>query len=173
MEEDSRLKNLLSDIAYGNKFVFLVRVLLGTIFIFAGYFKVIDPESFGKVIAKYDILHGIIIPYTALIVPYLEVIIGLFMLSGYKVRASAFISIILLLLFISFISINLIKGNIFECGCIEIKILGIRLNEKIGIAVILRDILFLAAAILVFRAERHIFSIENLIDKIQMKNLSQ
>ncbi len=167
------IKNFFVDLKYGNRITSAVRILLGSMLLFAGVIKLLDPESFGGLIAGYDILPPLLIPYAAVWVPVFEAVIGLLLIIGYKVRASAMLAILLMALFIMFISVNLVRGRSFDCGCFSLSRLGLGIQEEISAWVVTRDLLFLAGFALVFSAERHLFSLENYREKMRLKNLEQ
>jgi len=165
--------NYTRDVIYGNNITCIIRIFLGGLFLLLGCAKLYDPESFSGVIARYDILPQIFIGYAAVTIPVMEVLIGLLLVFGYKVRAAAAVSILLMMLFIMFIGINIIRGRSFDCGCFDAKQFGLDINENISAWLILRDFIFLAGFALVFRAERHMFSLENYREKLRLKNLEQ
>jgi uncharacterized membrane protein YphA (DoxX/SURF4 family) len=141
--------------------------------LFTGCVKLLDPESFGGLIAGYDILPSVLVPYAAVWVPVFEAVIGVLLVIGYKIRASAMTAIFLMALFIVFVSVNLIRGRSFDCGCFGLSRIGLGIQEEISAWVVIRDLFFLAAFALVFSAERHLFSLENYREKMRLKNLEQ
>jgi uncharacterized membrane protein YphA (DoxX/SURF4 family) len=165
------IRAIMADIIYGNRATLVLRLVLGALLIFSGIFKVIDPENFHATVARYDILPETIVPYAVLLIPYLEVILGLFLAFGYKVQASSFISIVLFIAYIVLISVSLARGNTFDCGCFELNRFGLNIDETIGIKVIIRDIMILAAFIVLFKADRHLFSIENFLENLRLKDM--
>ena len=167
-------KSLIRDAVYGgNGLTLVIRVILGGLFLLLGGVKLYDPGAFGNVIARYDILPQVFIGYAAIVVPVLEMLIGLFLVIGYKTRASAGLSILLMVAFILFIAVNLGRGRSFDCGCFDARQFGLDINESISGWLILRDLIFLGGFILLYRAERHLFSIENFREKMRLKNLEQ
>jgi uncharacterized membrane protein YphA (DoxX/SURF4 family) len=165
--------NFIRDAVYGNSLTLVIRIILGGLFLLLGGAKLNDPGAFGIVIARYDILPQVIIGYAAIVVPVLEMLIGLLLVIGYKTRAAAGLSIFLMMLFILFIAVNLVRGKSFDCGCLNAGQFGLDINERISGWLILRDLIFLAGFILLYRAERHVFSLENFREKMRLKNLEQ
>ncbi len=155
--------------AYGNIITTVLRIAMGLLFIYSGLFKVLDPENFGKVISLYDISPEILVPYAAVIFPFIELIIGLLLLFGFKIKASSFLSIILMIFWIIIISISIFRGKSFDCGCFELKQFGIA--EEIGLPVVFRDIVFLCILLLIFYARKHIMSIDKIIEEWRLRNL--
>ena len=114
-------------------------------------------------IIKYDVIPEITAPYAAIIFPFVELILGFFLLIGFRVRAASLVLIGLMLFFTIAISINVMRGESFDCGCFELSRFGIA--EKISISLIIRDIIFLLIFILLFFAKRHIFSLGSIVEK--------
>jgi len=169
MEENRR--NILRDILYGNRITSVIRILLGIMFLFSGYFKILDLDSFSKVIVLYDIIPEFLAAYPAIIMPFLEVILGLFLVFGYKVRASAFLSAGLMLMFAVFIAINVARGKNFDCGCFELGRLGIGINENVSIGLVIRDLVLLLCFAVLFRVREHVWSIQDIFDRVRLRNL--
>ena len=165
----SEIKNYITGIFYGNSITFVLRIFCGILFLYSGFFKVLDLENFGKITMMYDILPLVFIPYTAIIVPVLELALGALFLFGYKIRAACFITILLMLMFMVFIGINISRGKTFDCGCFELSQFGIK--EEIGVPLLARDAVIVVFAAVLFYAKKHLFSLESLIEKIRLKNI--
>lgn len=163
------LKRLSSSIMYGNTVTLVLRIFIGLLFIYSGFFKILNLENFGNIIIQYDIAPLILVPYAAVIMPFLEFILGILLLSGYRVKSASFISIVLMLFFIVIISINVVRGNVFDCGCFELDQFGIK--EEIGIPLLVRDFIFSAILLILFYAKRHPFSIDSYIEKRDLENI--
>ena len=95
----------------------LLRVILGTIFIFAALPKIQDPPSFAHLIYNYKLLPLATINMVALVLPWLELICGVFLIFGIWKQTVSSVVAVLLLIFIAGIAINLAHGNAIQCGC--------------------------------------------------------
>ena len=162
------VRESLNNFLYGNKVITALRIIMGILFIYSGIFKAYDPLNFSRVIYLYDISPEILVPYGAIIFPIVEITIGLLLLLGYKIKSSSLIAVLLMIFWTTVISINVYRGNSFDCGCFELNKFGIK--EEIGIPLIIRDIIFLIILYLILQAREHILSIDNLLEK---KRLSQ
>ena len=75
-----------------NRYVILFfRLVLGGVFIWAGVLKVSDPLGFAQSIANYRAFPLALAFFLALILPWVEIICGLFLILGVLRRASAVI----------------------------------------------------------------------------------
>ncbi len=99
------------------KWELVARWILGLTFVYASYHKIAGPAEFAKSIYGYGLFPAEIINLTAIILPFVELFAGLALLIGFYDHAANIILMGLLVLFIIFISINLIRGYEFDCGC--------------------------------------------------------
>jgi uncharacterized membrane protein YphA (DoxX/SURF4 family) len=173
MSAESGIKRAINSTLYGNRLTTVIRILLGAMLVFSGSLKIVDPEAFGRVIVRYDILPEILIAYAAILVPALEIVVGLFLLIGCKVRASAFIAMLLMIAFLVFISANVARGRRIDCGCFNVGILGFDFAETVSPWLAVRNMIFIAGFALVFYAKRHLFSIEYYIERSRLKHLEK
>ena len=127
-----------------NKYLlFLIRVIVGFVFLYAGILKISDPAGFSDAINNYDLLPLIFVNFFAIILPWIEVVAGLFLLFGISVKENSFIVSVLLIVFILAIAISLGRGLNIECGCF-----GTSSGTKVGIIKLVENIVLLALSIL-------------------------
>jgi putative oxidoreductase len=101
-----------------NKYLlFVIRLIVGLIFIYASIDKIKHPEQFARIVYNYKILPHFAINLFAIILPWLELVCGLFLVFGIMTRSSSLVISILLVLFIIALSINLFRGVDLGCGC--------------------------------------------------------
>ncbi len=93
------------------------RWILGVTFLLACGHKIVNPAQFAKIIYGYYLFPGSTINVIAILVPFLELFCGLALIFGLFPRSAALILNGLLLAFIIAMSINLIRGHEFDCGC--------------------------------------------------------
>jgi len=100
--------------------VWALRLILGAIFIYAGYIKIIDPHGFAKNIFQYQLLPDLLVNISALILPWLEVIAGACLIAVPSLRRGAAGWILfMLLVFTAAIIISLARGLDISCGCMS------------------------------------------------------
>jgi uncharacterized membrane protein YphA (DoxX/SURF4 family) len=94
-----------------------LRWLLGGLFVLASMHKIENPAAFAKIIYGYDLFPAAAINLIAIVLPFIELTAGLALLAGIYPRAAAVILSALLMAFIVAISINALRGHVFDCGC--------------------------------------------------------
>ena len=110
---NNRLKSIIAD----SRIELALRWILGLIFIYASFHKIASPAEFAKIIYGYDLFPAVSINLIAIITPFLELVIGLALILGFYPRSAALIINAMLMVFIAVLSINLIRGHEFDCGC--------------------------------------------------------
>jgi uncharacterized membrane protein YphA (DoxX/SURF4 family) len=97
----------------------LFRLLIGGVFIYASFYKVIEPGEFARSIWFYHLAPGWSINLIALILPWLELLSGLGLILGVFYRGSVFWVNLLLIFFIIALSSTIVRGIDIECGCFK------------------------------------------------------
>ena len=136
------------------------RLILGSTFIVASLDKIIHPKLFAEAIYSYQLLPVFLVNLAAAVMAMLELIIGITLIIGFLTRSSSFILSGLLLVFIIAISINLIRGLEISCGCFEVIS-----DTKIGVDLLIRDILLLFVGIFIILKEKPGLAIDSLFAK--------
>jgi putative oxidoreductase len=141
------LNRLLKSILQNSWVELAARWILGLTFIYAGYSKILAPADFAKIIYGYGLFPAKLINLIAIIIPFLELVIAIALILGFYPRSAAIIVNTLLLAFIIIISINLIRGHEFNCGCFALQNSADQVSSP---SAILRDLVFLALGLQVF-----------------------
>ena len=131
------------------------RWILGSTFIYASYSKILAPAAFAKIIFGYGLFPASLINLAAITLPFVELIAGLALIIGFYPRSAALIINVMLLAFIVSLSINIIRGHEFDCGCFAIN------ADEISIfsgELLFRDFFYLALGlhILLFKNQRRL-----------------
>ncbi len=97
----------------------LFRVVLGALFLWSGYLKLLDPwQNFQVVIEAYRLVEGEPVRVLAQVVPWLEALGGLFLIAGLYTRAAVLGLWAMNTLFLVALTQALVrKLPIHECGC--------------------------------------------------------
>ena len=98
-------------------FALICRLTLAIIFLYAGIEKIFNPGDFAVAIYNYRLLPDYVINFVAILLPWLEVIIAINLITGINVRGSALLSAVLFLTFATALTINLMQGLDISCGC--------------------------------------------------------
>ncbi len=117
------------------------RMVLAGLFIWACAPKIADPAAFARIVADYRLLPPRLVPLFALTLPWVELAAALFLLVGVFRRAALWLLSLLLLMFFFAISINVVRGLAFSCGCFSVS--GGAENPWLLLG---RDLLFLLIA---------------------------
>jgi uncharacterized membrane protein YphA (DoxX/SURF4 family) len=94
-----------------------LQFVLAAFFVVAGIAKVADPPGFAHEIHNYGLVPGIAVNAMALILPWLEIVVGVSLFLGLWTRTATRILAALLLVFVAALSINLARGKPVDCGC--------------------------------------------------------
>lgn len=101
-----------------NKYLlFLIRIVLAFIFIYAGAEKITDPNAFAISISNYRLLPVSTLNFIAIILPWIELVTGVLLLFGISVKENSTIILVMLLIFTVAIIISLFRGLSIDCGC--------------------------------------------------------
>jgi uncharacterized membrane protein YphA (DoxX/SURF4 family) len=120
----------------------LSRFFLGGMFIYASYDKVLDPEAFAEAVFNYQILPDNLVNITAIVLPWLELIVGFCLIIGWWIPGAVVIVNALMIVFISALMFNLVRGLDVQCGCFSTDV-----SETATIwLILLRDIFFLVVS---------------------------
>ncbi len=121
------------------------RVALGAVFVYASWDKILDPAAFARAIANYQILPGTWVNGVAWLLPWLEMISGICLISGRLVRGGALVIAAMLVVFLAALGYNAYRGLDIACGCFSLD------STASGQMYLdfLRDIVLLTIALLV------------------------
>jgi uncharacterized membrane protein YphA (DoxX/SURF4 family) len=137
----------------------LVRLVLGTMFLAAGASKLSDLGEFAEAIKHYRLIPGVTAGAAARAVSVIEVILGVCLLLGIDIPFAARVGSFLLLVFAGAMAVNLILGRRIPCGCK-------RESEPIQWRHIARNLVAVAALILLASAPIHAWSVDRLISRL-------
>ncbi len=95
----------------------ILRLLVGGAFVVAGALKVADPAKFALDVSNYRLVPYELINLVAILLPWIEITAGLFVLAGIWLRAAALVITSLTVMFLVLIVSALARGLNIECGC--------------------------------------------------------
>jgi len=120
----------------------VARIVLGVIFVYAGYDKILHPGAFAEAVFNYQLLPDFLINLTAVVLPWLEVTLGAFLLIGVWIPGAATLSTLLLTIFMAAMLFNYARGLDISCGCFSTS----ASEGSMTLWTILRDAVFLLPA---------------------------
>ena len=128
------------------------RVILGLIFIYASYSKILDPAAFSNNIHNFHITDNFVWVenLVSLILPWLELIVGIFLIFGVFLEGATSITIGMFIFFIIILSQAVFRGIDVHCGCFKTEAdagvtdLRMELIKRIG-----EDFVFLGMAFII------------------------
>jgi len=133
-----------TDISRTPSRVFIVlRLFLGAVFIYASYDKILHPQAFAQAVYNYRILPDALVNLTALILPWLELLLGLCLAAGFWLPGATMISTGLLMIFIGSLAFNRMRGLDISCGCFATQ----NIEGPADLWTMVRDLIFLAVSI--------------------------
>jgi uncharacterized membrane protein YphA (DoxX/SURF4 family) len=122
-----------------------LRILLAAVFLFAAYSKLKQSYLvFAMSIDSYQLLPEWAVLAVARSLPILELLLGVGLLIGWRLRQVAFVGMALLLFFFGILVFSYGKGMAIDCGCFGV-------GEALSAKTLLRDGALLVASILLWR----------------------
>src|SRR4030042_7190890 len=88
----------------------LLRVIVGGVFIWAGALKIVDPLDFAQSIKNYQVVPHSLAFLAAVVLPWVEVLSGAFLIIGLYRRSSALIISLRLAGVIALVALALARG---------------------------------------------------------------
>ena len=122
----------------------LLRMALGLVFLFAAWDKIVDPMAFAKIIRNYQILPDMAVSAVALTLPWIEVVVGVCLLTGFAARGASLSASLMMAVFLAAMAWAWHKGIATQCGCFTTKA-----DDAISARTFVRDGSILALALAV------------------------
>lgn len=141
------MKNLLKFI---NKIItseylsLILRIYIGWIFIEASLSKIPDPALFAENVSNYRLVPYYGLNLVAIVLPWLELVCGFYLIFGIRTKAAASVAGGLLFLFTVFVIINILRGANMNCGCFD------TVGEPIGWKKVATNLSWLTMTIQIF-----------------------
>ena len=141
-------------------FVALLRVALGAVFIVASLDKIQNPEAFATTVANYRILPYTFVNGIAIVLPWLEITTGTFLVLGTWTRAGTMMVCGLLAVFAIAIAQALARGLDISCGCFANN----PDSEQMSLWTLIWDLIWLSWGILVWCFDHGQYSLSKLLN---------
>ena len=138
---------------YQQWLTFLFRLILGGVLLVAGALKVSDPYASATSVRAYQILPVDLANFLGFVLPFAEVVIGIFLIVGIWVRLNAIAGGALMVMFIIAIGQAWARGISLDCGCFGKG--GLLDSDELPVwnytLEIARDIVLAAFAVYIYR----------------------
>ena len=119
----------------------LFEIILGGLFCYSGYIKLLAPDEFAGAVLAYKLLPVFLAGVVVAVLPWLELAAGLFLVMGLKRRSCLIILGFLTAGFLLVMAITMARGLQIDCGC------GLFSGREVGLVPLLEDgLIFLWAA---------------------------
>lgn len=147
------VKSLIRDNTFNQKYLLtkenivpklfsLAYYFIALVLLFSGFSKIIDPESFLKVLnVTLGFLGENIVILIATILPVIEIALGLILILKLKVKETLIVILSLFIVFVLFAIYGFILGFDVDCGCF-----GTVIKNEFGILMIGRNLLLVVIA---------------------------
>jgi uncharacterized membrane protein YphA (DoxX/SURF4 family) len=126
----------------------ILRLYLAGVFIYASLHKINFPAEFADNIAGYLIVPYWLVNPLAVFMPWLELVCGLYLLGGVRVRAASLVVSGMLAMFTVAVVVALLKDTPINCGCFQ------SVGEAISWWTVLRDLVWLGMSVHVYYFDR-------------------
>jgi uncharacterized membrane protein YphA (DoxX/SURF4 family) len=127
-----------------NWLVLVLRVVIGGIFVVAGASKVGHAALFAAQIAGFRILPEAVIAPLAVMLPFLEILLGGYLIVGLFTRVTAWVAVVLLAVFDLAIASAVVRGMTVSCSCFGPNDATVTTWSEVA-----RDAIFVALALIV------------------------
>ncbi len=135
--------------------ILFARFVVGGIFLYASFDKIVNPGSFARSIENYHMLPFGLENMVAIILPWIEFFVGLALIFGFLIDGAALISMGMMMFFIIAITSAILRGYNIDCGC------GLREGEIVGISRLIEDGGYLFLSWAIYRRKNTSFEIGN------------
>jgi uncharacterized membrane protein YphA (DoxX/SURF4 family) len=98
------------------------RLVLGGIFTYASFDKILHPFEFAEVVYNYQLLPDVLVNLVSLFLPWLELLVGLSLILGVWLPGAVLICNLLLMVFFSTLVFNIARGLDIDCGCFTVSV---------------------------------------------------
>ena len=145
MSLNKKILDTFKKMLLSHKLYLLLRVIIGSVFIYAGFVKLIDPKAFANAISRLDIVPEFLLAPLAIGLPALEFFAGLGLI--FNIRGSLTVIFNLLFIFILVLGYGIFNDLDIDCGCFSPEEINAHNSLK---QALFRDLLMVIAVIYIY-----------------------
>jgi uncharacterized membrane protein YphA (DoxX/SURF4 family) len=134
----------LREMIHNKSVLWVFRVVVGGVFIWAGLLKILDPLEFAQNIANYRVFSRDLSLLIALVLPWFEVLCGILVILGIFRSTSSLLLSGLLSVFLVLITVTILRGLDVDCGCFG------SIGRHVDYRLLLTDIILLYLTLNIF-----------------------
>jgi uncharacterized membrane protein YphA (DoxX/SURF4 family) len=97
----------------------LLRLAVGATFVYASFYKIVDPAAFARSIWYYHLVPGSLINLMALVLPWVELLAGVLLAVGCHYRGAVLLVNAMTMVFIGALLSAIARGINIDCGCFK------------------------------------------------------
>lgn len=143
--------------------VVAARIIIGAIFLISGLAKISDPARFILTLREFRLFPEVIVPFTAIWLPWFELILGVSVLVGLLHRTSALILACLNAAFLAAILSVIVRGIVVDCGCFGMLADMLGLPDMADMKAIVRNSIFIGLCLLISFSRSEVLSLDSYI----------
>jgi spermidine/putrescine-binding protein/uncharacterized membrane protein YphA (DoxX/SURF4 family) len=98
-----------------------LRLAIGAVLVYASISKILHPDQFADAVANYRLLPLALVSWTAIVLPWLELITGVCLILGLAVRSAALVSLVMFVVFAGALVSVLARHLDIACGCFNVS----------------------------------------------------
>ncbi len=99
---------------------YVLRFALGILFIYASIDKIRFPDKFLRILYNYHLLPDAVLTPVAIILPWLECLVGISLITGIFLEGGIIWANLLLIIFFLALLIDFLRGLNINCGCFNL-----------------------------------------------------
>jgi uncharacterized membrane protein YphA (DoxX/SURF4 family) len=136
---------------------FAFRLFVGGFFIYASVSKIPYPAQFAEAVANYRLVPYWALNLGAVILPWVELVCGLFLVVGFMSRASSVLIALMLIMFDVMVLVNMYWGAPITCGCYDTvgEPIGWKKISENAVMLLFMVQVYYCDRLLVFQRRRH------------------
>lgn len=142
---------------------FLFRIVVGGIFLIAGLAKISDSARFLLSLREFQLFPSTIERFLAVYLPWLEFVLGFFIMTGLLYRTASILLAVLSGIFTLAIISVMARGIVVDCGCFGLMADILKIPDAADIKAVVRNLIFIGMCVYVAAAKKSAFSLEGFI----------